>query len=237
MSFPVCEIDDNFHRLIPSRFPPVPLYERLGGHEVQRAAEACEAKTNPRLRALERLANEGPATSAGSRTQNWNLAPFSYVNPEGTTLLDGSYKVLELVGGVRCALAAAVLRRELFLGGSEEAALQIEMRALVHKVTGRFFDLTGAPFEPDLEKRRALGADLYRAAPEEVQGLIYPRPDLGVARGLTVFDGAALGPATQTDHYRFLWDGSVITQIGNLSTDEVISRDTLFKSLERLAAA
>lgn len=237
MPHPICDIDGDFHRLIPSRFPPVPLYERLGSRELQAAAEACEAKTNPRLHALERLAQEGPAKAVGARIQNWNLAPFSYVNPEGTTFLNSSHKVLELVAGIGPALAVAVLRREAFLGGSEEPPLQIEMRALVHKVRGQFIDLTGVPFEPDRDQRWALGGMLYRDAPEDVHGLVFLRADLGGARALTVFDGRALGAAMQLDHYRFLWDGHAVRQIGNLNTDEVVDRDAVFVGLGGLAAA
>lgn len=237
MTEPTCDIDGEFHRLIPSRFPTVPLYARLGSPEIQAAAEACEARTNPRLHALERMAQEGPAFPGEGRTQNWNLAPFAYANPEGTTFLDPSHRVLELVAGIRPALALAVLRREAFLGGSAEEALPIEMRALVHKVRGRFIDLTGIPFETDRATRWALGARLYRDAPSDVQGIVFLRPDLGNARALTVFDGAALGTATQSDHYRFLWDGEAVRQIGNFSTLEVIEREALFAGLGVRAAA
>lgn len=237
MAHPTCDIDGEFHRLIPSRFPPVPLYERLGSLEVQAAAEACEAKTNPRLQALERLAQEAPFRPGGAQAQNWNLAPFAYANPEGTTFLDPLYKVLELVSGVRPALAVAVLRRESFLGGGEEPAQQVEMRALVHKVRGRFIDLTGTAFEADREARWKQGAELYATANMDVQGIVFARPDLGGCRGLTIFDGAALGTAIQSDHYRFLWDGERVSRIGNLSTHELIDRDSLFAGLASRVAA
>ena len=67
LPYPICDIDGDFHRLIPSRFPPVPLYERIGSRTVQAAVEACEAKTNPRLHALERLAQEGDRQSEQRR--------------------------------------------------------------------------------------------------------------------------------------------------------------------------
>ncbi|MDA8382410.1 MAG: hypothetical protein M0037_04975, partial [Betaproteobacteria bacterium] len=135
------------------------------------------------------------------------------------------------------ALAVAVLRREAFLGGGAEPPLQVEMRALVHRVRGRFIDLTEVHFEPDRDKRWAMGARLYSEAESDVQGILFLRPDLGNARALTVFDGAALGTATQSDHYRFLWDGKAVRQIGNLTTHELLDRETLFASLGVRAAA
>lgn len=234
MAYPTCDIDGQFHRIIPSRFPPVPLYERLGPPAIQAAAEAFEALTNPRLRALERLAQEGTATPQGTGPQNWNMAPFEYPNPKGTIFLSPAYKVLELVEGLTPALVVAVQRREDFLGGSREAAIDVEMRALVHKVKGRFADLTGIPFEGDQAKRWKLGAELYDS---EVQGIVFHRPDLPGVRAVTVFDQNALGRAVQADHFRFVWNGEGIQRIGNFSTHEVMDRETLMASLDGQAAA
>ena len=234
MAYPICDIDGPFHRIIPSRFPPVPLYERLGSSEIQAAAEAFEALTNPRLRALDRLAKQSAAAAQGTGAQNWNLAPFEYPNPEGTTFLGPAFKVLELVDGLIPALIVAVQRREDFLGGSREAAIDVEMRALVHPVKGRFVDLTGIPFDGEQAKRWKLGAELYDS---QVQGIIFHRPDLPGVRAVTVFDRNALGRAVQSDHFRFVWNGEGIHKIGNFSTHEVMDRETLFASLAGSAAA
>jgi hypothetical protein len=234
MTWPTCDIDEDFHRLIPSRFPPVPLYERLGPPELQAVAEALEARTNPRLQEKERLAQgERPAGNA-SRLQNWNLAPFAYPNPEGTTFLNRSYKILELVQGIRPALAVAVQRREAFLSSTAEEPINIEMRALVHRVKGRFVDLTNVAFESDKAKRWRFGAELYEAA---AQGILFNRPDMPQVRAVALFDGTVLGRAVQSDHYRFVWDGEAIRTIGNFSSSEVIDRDQLFAEFIRRVAA
>lgn len=234
MAYPNCDINGQFHRLIPSRFPPVPLYERLGSPEIQAAAAAFEALTNPRLRALERLAQVAAATNPGTGAQNWNMAPFEYPNPEGTAFLGPTYKVLELVEGLTPALVVAVQRREDFLGGSREAAIDVEMRALVHSLKGRFADLTRVPFEGVQAKRWKLGAELYES---EVQGIVFHRPDLPGVRALTVFDQNALGRAVQSDHFRFVWNGEGIPRVGNFSTHAVMDREALLASLDSQAAA
>jgi len=234
LAYPTCDIDGQFHRIIPSRFPPVPLYERLGPPEVQAAAEAFEALTNPRLRAIERLAQEGASVTQAGGPQNWNMAPFEYPNPEGTIFLSPAYKVLELVEGLTPALVVAVERREAFLGGSGEPPIDVEMRALVHPVQGRFADLTGVPFEGDQVKRWKLGAELYET---EVQGVVFHRPGLPGVRAVTVFDQGALGRAVQSDHFKFVWNGEAVQKIGNFSTHDAMDREELFASLAGLAAA
>jgi hypothetical protein len=231
---PTCEIDEDYHRLIPSRFPPVPLYARLGSAEIQAAAEALEARTNPRLQEKDRLAQGERPVGAANRLQNWNLAPFSYPNPEGTTFLNPAFKILELVKGIRPALAIAVQRREAFLNASAEPPIDIEMRTLVHRIKGRFVDLTGLPFEPDQAARWRLGAEVYAS---DAQGILFLRPDFPGVRAVAVFDQAVLGRAIQSDHYRFVWDGEAIRTIGNFSNEEVIDRDRLFAELRGRAAA
>jgi hypothetical protein len=228
-----CEVDGDFYLVIPSRFPPVPLYTRLGDAEIQAAAEAVEAKTNPRLREEARLA-KGPPLESEHQLQNWNLAPFAYANPAGTTFLGPQYRVLELVASQQAALARALLRREAFLASTEEPPVRVEMRLIKRSVCGRFADLSSAPPDPDLKARRELAADIYDS---EMKGILFACPELGGGRAVAVFDGAVLGRAIQSDHYRFDWNGSAITKIGNLSTHDVIERDALFAGLRQKAAA
>ncbi len=234
MTRPTCEIDEDYHRLIPSRFPPVPRYERLGPAEIQAAAEALEVRTNPRLQEKERLAQGERPVGDTNRLQNWNLAPFAYPNPEGTTFLNPAFKILELVKGIRPALAIAVQRREAFLSSSAEPPINIEMRTLIHPIKGKFVDLTSLPFESDQAARWRLGAEIYAS---EAQGILFLRPDFPEVRAVAVFDQAVLGRAIQSDHYRFVWDGETVRTIGNFSTGEVIDRDCLFAEFRGCAAA
>lgn len=231
---PACEVEGEFHLLIPSRFPPVPLYTRLGGEALQRAAEKVEAVTNPRLREQARLARSASPLESPHQLQNWNLAPFAYVNPAGSTFLSPNYRVLELVEGVRPAIAHAVRAREAFLASTDEPPIRVEMRLIIRPVKGRFADLSGVALDPDPEDRRRLGEQLYGS---EFRGILFRRPELGLARAVSIFDGGVLGRAIQSDHYQFDWDGRAVTRIGKLSSDEVIERDTLFAQLARPAAA
>ena len=87
--FRIREIDEVFFALIPSRFPPVPLYRRIaGGHDDDVAAIA--ELHNPRLKEKQHvLGHTGTAQSEASpRFQNWNHAPFAYSNPEGSWFFD-----------------------------------------------------------------------------------------------------------------------------------------------------
>jgi hypothetical protein len=227
-------IDQKMRRLIPSRFPPVDVYERLGSPELARAAVDSENRTNPRLQSREWLI-KGPLAvhDKSPRLQNWNHAPFAYKNPEGSTFLNPAYGVLEVVDSIKAALAMAVLRREVFLGRTSEPPMYIDMRMLVTKVTGSFIDLTDLPPDLPTSDRWQIGRELYE---QEASGVLFRKPELGDAICLSVFAGQVLGPTEQGAHYRFDWDGQRIRSIYDFSPPgSVISRSSLLSGGQEAA--
>src|SRR3546814_2775714 len=92
---PVVEVDDRFHNLIPSRFPPVRPYERIADGRDDHFA-AIECLTNPRLREKERLAGKPtPVDPESVRFQHWNHRSEKH-KPELQSLRRISYAVFYL---------------------------------------------------------------------------------------------------------------------------------------------
>jgi len=221
LKFPSRHINASWYRLIPSRFPTVELYERLGDERIQNAAKASEAVTNPRLVAAARSHDGG-----SPRLQNWNHAPFAYKNPEGSYLLGPAFGVLDLVETRRAALAYFLLRREQFLARTSEAPTGLDMRLLITPISGSFADLTGLPTDIRREDRWKIGQTLYE---DGISGAITKRPEVPHALFLSVFDGGVLGATVQSAHYRFAWDGKKIKSIYDFETasGQTISREEL----------
>jgi len=123
--------------------------------------------------------------------------------PEGTHLLPPPDSVLELAASERGALARAVLRREEFLGRTDEPACGVDMRTITNRVVGKFVDLRGLPSDmtqiarPMLGKRlyedSALGADLpgYDALPLSMDAILFTL--LGFIASLALTSAAAFG--------------------------------------------
>lgn len=235
MTYSTRRIDEEWHRLIPSRFPPVEVYETLGSPELGAIAKELEDKTNPRLQAkawlLDKTAN---LTDSSPRLQNWNHAPFAYRNPEGSTFLNSAYGVLEVVRGVRPALAWALRRREVFLERTEEPPIDLDMRLLVTRIQGDFFDLTHLPIDEERDRRWALGRELYEGG---AKGALFFRPEQPQTLALAVFDNSVLGRTVQSSHYRFLWDGKVIRKIYDFMDGQEILREELLAGCNGRAAA
>jgi hypothetical protein len=225
-------------RLIPSRFPPVNVYEGLIANDQQNEIVAVENLTNPRLRSLSRFQRtvQGDA-SADPRLQNWNLAPFAYGNPDGSTFFDEDRPCLEVAFERQTALAVSVAKRQSFMEATREAPIGLDMRMLCTPVIGNFWDLRdvlGLLSELDKQQRYELGAKI----PEGAQGILYRPAERPAGTCLAIVTGAVLQRSRQTVHFRYVWDGNRISLLYAFDTNGTpIEADTLSSENDVLAAA
>jgi len=206
----VVPIDQTWFRLIPSRFPPVDIYERIAAPENWGNLHEIEEMTNPRVRERELLTGLNRVDLGSPRLQNWNHAPFAYLNPEGSWLLDPFFGSLELFDTLQTALASSIRKRELFLGRTNEPPLDLDMRVLGHRVMGNFVDLTGLDTDLTQSERWQIGEEILNSG---VDGAVFMCPHRRNAKCVSVFKGDALGKSNQQDHYRYVWDGTAIRTV------------------------
>ena len=208
--YKVVPIDQTWFRLIPSRFPPIDIYMRIAAPDNWGSLHEIEEMTNPRVRERELLTGLNRVQVGSPRLQNWNHAPFAYLNPEGSWLLDPFFGVLELSDTLQTALAASIRKRESFLGRTSESPLDLDMRVLGHRVKGNFVDLTGLDADLKQSERWQIGEEVLGSG---VDGAVFMCPHRRNAKCVSVFKGDALGKSSQEDHYRFVWDGAAIRSV------------------------
>lgn len=231
--YSVRSIKKTWYRLIPSRFPPVDIYERLGPPEDWGALHALEEMTNPRVRQRELLTGLNRVDLGSPRLQNWNHAPFTYLNPEGTWLLDPFYGVLELSNCLQTALATSIRKRELFLASANEPPIDLDMRVLGHSVSGDFLDLTGLDPQLPQSARWRIGEQALQSG---AAGAVFACPHRPKAECIAIFQGEALGKSVQEDHYRFIWDGTAVRSVyafnggRKLAANEIFSEQTMTRA-------
>lgn len=224
MDFPHSHWNQDWYRLIPSRFPPVDVYERLAP-ALRAAAAEIEVLTNPRLAAKSRLTGGAASVDENSpRLQNWNHAPFAYTNPEGSYLLGPVHGVMEAAGDEDAALAIAIRRRETFLSRTSEPPLDLDMRVLSTRIAGEFADLTAMALDMAQAARWEIGRQLLDAG---ASGAVFRRAERPVAQFIAVFDAALLERSLQRTHYRFVWDGTVIKSVYDFGSGWEIKREDL----------
>ncbi|ABE37270.1 hypothetical protein RPD_0030 [Rhodopseudomonas palustris BisB5] len=210
---PLVHWSGSAYRLIPSRFPPVSIYDGLIASDRQEELVAVENLTNPRLRSLGRFQEAGsPGPCADPKLQNWNLAPFAYGNPDGSTFFGEERPCLELAMEQQTALAVSVAKRQAFMEATNEAPIGLDMRMLCHPVDGIFWDLRDVPIswsELGQAKRYELGAKM----PIGAQGILFRPVERPTGTCLVVLTGDILQRSQQTVHFRFVWDGKKISQL------------------------
>lgn len=232
-NLPVVDIDDRFYNLIPSRFPTIKVYARIAGGRDDEFA-AIEELTNPRVREKFRL-TQGRASVDQSqvRFQNWNHAPFAYPNPEGSQFYGSERNVLELAGDLQTALAISVAKRETFLLRTTEPPTALEMRALGRRVVGRFADIRGDGEARDAPHRFELGNRIVEAG---LDGILFNPIERPTGTGIVILHPEKLGKADQGEHFKFVWDGSKISELYAFATGTAYEPGKLSLSDPILAA-
>lgn len=223
-NLPVVEIDERFHNLIPSRFPPVPVYERIAGGRDELFAQ-IEEMTNPRVREKERLTQGmAPVDQEQPRFKNWNHAPFVYPNPEGSRFFKADRNVLELAGDLQTALAISVAKREMFLSRTSEPPTLIEMRQIVRPVRGSCLDARDWEGIADRERRLELGQEVLEL---HLDGILFSPPERPSATGIVVLKPECLGKPDQADHFKYVWNGQRVSVLYSFRNDEQYSPEDL----------
>jgi len=207
------------HRLVPSRFPPVGLFDRVADAKDLEAVYALETLTNDRVReeagelalvpAHDRIA--GPGTTP-------IMAAFTHLNPEGSRFSDGSFGVYYCAQTLDTALAEVRYHQERFLHRTNEGPIRLELRLYLSNLDAKLVDVRRLPechIPDDYRPGQRLGRDLRVGGKD---GVLYRsvRHEGGLCAA--VFRPPVLGACRQSSHYAFHFDGSGIVAIHELAT-------------------
>jgi hypothetical protein len=208
------------YRIVPSRFPPVGVFDRIAEPGDLEALYAIEAMTNPRLRdemgELHLVPPERRVSGPGTTPV---MAAFTHLNPEGSRFSDGTWGVFYAAHSVATAVEETVYHRELFLAATAEAACDIEMRCYRTSIQAKLHDLRGgwkAEHAPDdYTAGVALARKLRNAGSD---GIVYDSVRHVGGECVAVFYPDRVAPCVQAQHLMYRWDGKRIAQV--LTVDE-----------------
>ena len=206
-------------RIVPSRFPPVGVWDRVARPEDFDTLAEIEGLTNPRIRealgVLALIPRERWARGPGSTPI---MAAFTHLNPEGTRFSAGKFGVFYASATVETAIRETVHHRERFLARTREPPMQLSMRCYATAIDCRLHDIRGGFPElhdpDDYSRSQQAGAGL-RA--ENSNGVVYDsvRDRGGTCAG--IFWPDLVAPCVQTRHFAYAWDGTSITAVLELS--------------------
>ena len=205
-------------RIIPSRFPPIQLFERVADPPDLEAIIALEAMTNPRLRdeigdiqlvpPEERIA--GPGTSV-------IMAAFTHLNPAGSRFSDGSYGVYYAGMTLETAIKETTHHREAFMRATSQPRMELDQRVYIADLDAALHDIRGQRREqPGLYDRDSYGAAqsfarALRAAGSS--GVVYDSVRHEGGQCAAVFRPRALSHCRQEKHLCYVWDEARVSEV------------------------
>ncbi|MBQ0819845.1 RES family NAD+ phosphorylase [Microvirga sp. HBU67558] len=206
------------YRIIPSRFPPINLFERVTDPADLETVLDIESMTNDRLRdevgALNLVPPEdrisGPGTSP-------IMAAFTHLPPYGSRFTDGSFGVFYAGRTLDTAIAETKHHREAFLRATGEPRIELDMRvyavdldAVLHDARGMRETMPGI-YDPDsYAASQALAIEIRNTGSS---GLAYDSVRKPGGECVAVFKPRVLSNCRQERHLTYVWDGSSISTI------------------------
>lgn len=203
------------YRLIPSKFPPIDLFEDLV--DPKDFAQLCsiEMLTNPRLReqlgGINLVKTEDIITGRGTTVV---MAAFTHIN-KASRFTDGSYGVYYAANNLVTAIKETIYHREVFMRQTLEQPGAIDMRVYINHVKKPLHDIRSKKnkryqqlhHKSDYSQAQIFGRQMKG---KDSWGICY--------RSVRDMQGeciAALRPPTisvphQGSHYCYIWDGNKI---------------------------
>jgi hypothetical protein len=217
------------HRILPSRYPPIQLFERLTDDPAawEMLAE-IESLTNPRVRdEIGEIRLVPPAERVSGPGASWVMASFTHINPHGSRFSDGSYGVYYAARELPTAIAETVFHLGRFYAATADPPHAETMRVLIGKLDASFHDLRGgaaawaAVLQPgDYTASRALGRRLRASGSN---GIVYPSVRRAGGQCVGAFRPKAVGLPIQARHLQYVWDGRRISRYFDYAEDRWVA--------------
>lgn len=205
------------YRLIPSQFPPIPLFEDVADSSQFDALYAVQALTNPRIQDeignLNLLAPE--ERSYGIPGCSFVMAAFTHINPNGSRFSSGDYGIYYASESLDTAIAETVYHRQRFLNYTKEPAQEIDMRSLVADFNAQLINLLLLNNEhafyslDNYSASQQLGASVKQ---HHEDGLVY-HSVRAPGKNFALFKANLIKRCNQGAHYAYVWDGTKISTI------------------------
>lgn len=206
------------YRIIPSRFPPIALFEAVADTADLEAVYQIEAMTNDRLREevgdIRVVQCEDRVSGPGSTLI---MAAFTHLNPNGDRFTDGTYGAFYAGLTLETAIAETRYHRIEFLKATDEPRQELDMRVYRVDLNARLHDIRGqqavlsALYHPS---SYALSQETARGLRDNgSDGIVYHSVRDPNGECAAVFRPRLLSNCRQERHLCYVWDGNSITTV------------------------
>lgn len=206
------------YRIVPSRFPPVGLYDAVADPDDLEAVFQIEAMTNDRLRdEVGEISLVPPEDRVSGPGTTPIMAAFTHLNIEGDRFTDGSYGVFYASKELETAVAETRHHRVRFMTATNEPAQELDMRVYAVDLDADLHDIRGmlksqpAWYHPT---SYAMSQELARRLRDNgADGIVYASVRQAGGECVAVFRPRLLSNCRQERHLCYVWDGQAIATI------------------------
>lgn len=205
-------------RVIPSRFPPIDLFERVADAADLDAVIELESLTNERLRdeagEIRLVAPEDRVVGPGA---GYVMAAFTHPHPTGGRFSHARAGAYYAARTLRTAVAETAYHRAAFLRATREAPMHLDMRVLEAALDAPLHDLRGlqsqlsAVYDPDDYSASQALARRLRSGRSD--GVVYDSVRDAGGQCVAVFRPRRVRDCRATLHLTYVWDGSTINGV------------------------
>ena len=203
------------YRIIPSRFPPINLFERVADPKDLEVAFALDAQTNPRIReAIGQLHLVPDAERVSGPGTSYIMAAYTHPNPGGSRFSDGTFGVYYAGESLATAVAETVFHQVGHLRETHEPPQDLDMRVVLAELEGQLWDVRGSEFthlqDPDPATYGAGQAVGRQAKVAGCDGVRFMSVRRAGGECAAVLRPKVLSAARQAQHLIYPWDGLTI---------------------------
>ncbi|MFN3745461.1 MAG: RES family NAD+ phosphorylase [Hyphomicrobiaceae bacterium] len=213
-------------RLVPSRFPPIDIFERIAAPQDWQALYELEALTNPRLRQeVGEISLVPPARRVTGPGATVVMAPFTHASPARPSRFSaGAYGLYYAGMKFETALREVAFHMGRFYGATNDGphdeayrTYQGPIDSILHDLRkgdfARFLDPDPANYGP----AQALGRQLRDAGSN---GIVYPSVRHAGGQCVGAFWPDVVGIPRQTKHIMLKWDGARVSAWFDYETEK-----------------
>lgn len=214
------------YRLVPTRYPPIDVFERVADPEDWELLYDLESLTNPRLREeageISLIPPNRRVTGAGASVV---MAPFTHFSRDRPTRFSsGTYGIYYAGNKFETALREVAFHMGTFYRNTDDEPHDESFRAYKGTVDSLMHDLRegdwSAFLDPNVENYRApneLGRQLREAGSN---GVVYPSVRHAKGQCIGAFWPDIVAIPVQTKHIMLKWDGETISAWFDYETEK-----------------
>jgi hypothetical protein len=205
-------------RIIPSRFPPIDLFERVADAADLDAVIELESLTNDRLRdEAGEITLVAPAERVVGPGAGYVMAAFTHPSPAGGRFSDDRNGAYYAARTLATSIAESSHHRASFLRATRQPPLHLDMRVLEAELDARLHDVRGqaaaqpALYDPDDHGAGQALARRLRAAGSD--GVVYDSMRHSGGHCAAIFRPRRIRNCRATLHLAYVWDGEEIVDV------------------------